>query len=259
MFYSPIRNVLLSPKVPRFQFLDLRTDATDLTTYTFTNVNIGDFGTDGDSADYGVNPHVRSPSHKMIWIIVHSEDALATYTVTNVTIGGNGGNPRVEAGGLIAADTSIWFWTGNALDTISSRDVVVTFSEAVTSCAIGVVSVDNIGVRTNINNGSTSGTGVLTSNLTHGSFAVNDAFPFMLVGTTCVTGALAETVQFSSSPIHAAGMHPMLLYEGSNAEMSYAAAWTYASQYSAANSTVLGIDTSWSGAGSADVAATIFI
>jgi hypothetical protein len=62
MLPHPAWGSIFRRQAPMVRLLDVQNLATDLTTYTFTGVNCGEFGTTlTNSADaYGTTPHQRS-------------------------------------------------------------------------------------------------------------------------------------------------------------------------------------------------------
>jgi hypothetical protein len=242
--------------------LDFVSSTSDLTTYTFTAVNLGDLGsvmsTSGDA--YGTNPHVRSAGRKMVAVIVHGEDANATFGVNSVTIGGVSGTEQIDRGGLSnAINTAIYAWDTASLQGITTTDVVVTWSEAVTGCAIGVVLVSNIGLFALGSTPVAGGTGTGTVVAGTGATGVDRDRPLLyLMGSTCAVGT--EVVQgfvgtLATNPNSA--INPVLLYEGSNAEFAFAAA--YAVSFCGAQpSTSESFNVSWSGTGDKDHQVALF-
>ena len=129
---------LFKRQAPRVRLLDFRNDVADLTTYTFTGVNVGDHGStmhyENTTADF--DPQLRTPGMKALFIIVHAEDAAITFGITSVRLGGAGGVLGQEqadrGGGTSAINTGIYRWLPANIQGITSTDVIVTMSEAVT-------------------------------------------------------------------------------------------------------------------------------
>jgi hypothetical protein len=256
------RDVLFARKRPEVKLLDLREDTSALTTYTFTNCNTHDIGTTASITGQFTDTVVpsRSTSRKAIAVIVHGKDDALTFDVTGVTLGGVAMTQAVDRNGTTyAVDTAI-FWVASAsIADVANTNIAVTFSEAVTGCAIGVVSVDNLSTFVSIGTAS----GASAANLTLApapSFAARNSQHCMLVGSTHVTGSLSERVEFfvaSSGVSVASGMQPpILLYEAGNAGFSYAACWSYMPGYTA-DTSAFAIVTSWNGAGGFDGAAVL--
>ena len=253
MLSLPQHGAIFKPQSPRAKVLDVRDSVSDLTTYTFTAVNIPEIGTTMSEVEaYGAGPMLRTPSRKIIYVIVHSEDAAVTWTASTCTLGGISSSKVVDRGGASTIiDTAIFrFGALTAADPLPNTDIVVTFSEAITACAIGVVLVENVAIVNTIavDSGATSG----VDNVNPATNFVNaDTNNFMLLGTTHTLGNLTETVQTEAYG-SAGGFQPQLLYESSNAEMSYAAYFSTCPQWNGANGFVLGTTTSWSGASGFD-------
>lgn len=262
MLMHPAWRTIFKPRRPFVEVHDIKESVSDLTTYTFTSCQMPIIGTSiqrsSTTADFDVQH--RSPSHRTIMCIVHGEDAAITFGVSGVTLGGVAGSEDVDSAGASASHlTSIYRWHGLSLDTITTTDVVVTFTEAVTSCAICLLSVYNVPNLSvaDSSDTATSGTGDLVLNTGQGSantFYV-DGPNWVVSASTCATGGGTETPEVNivtQSSIY----HPTLLYQRSNAEMDYAAWFTWSPQYNADNRFGwAGQTVSWSGAGSASLVA----
>lgn len=253
MLHHPAFRTIFKPQMPVMKVLDVQSSTADLTTYTFANMSLGDQGADGDQGSLGTNPHIRSPSHKLYFVIVHAEAALATWTVSSVTFGGVGISSRVDGGGVTTVSTAIFSMPAENLRAATTNDIVVVFSKAVTAAAVAIISVENIGTQTNISAPITSGTGALAMDPSTSTFSL-ETFGYLLAGTTCSVGT--ENVDFQ--PSTQGGVSPVLLYEGSNAEIAFAAAWNYSPQDNADNNNSLGMIINWNGAGTGDAAGVVF-
>jgi hypothetical protein len=189
--------------------------------------------------------------------VVHGEDAATTYSVSSVTLGGVAGSELVDRGGASAAlNTAIYIWYTDSLQDITSTDIAVTFSEAVTSCAIGVLEVSNFGLVVSGGTATAQGTGNLVVAPTMS--AVNsDRNMLFIVGTSSAT-VVAEILQIVS---HHGSVHssPEILYDRSSAEFSFAAVWTYSQQYNGANTDFLGLTLEWATAGNGDAVGVGFM
>jgi hypothetical protein len=256
------RNILFNRQPPLAKLLDVRSDVSDLSTYTFTNVNIGDFGTTRtfDETSAVAMSTSRSPGRKMLAVMVHSEDAAVTWTITSCSIGGVAGTERVDRGGATqAVNSGIYTFTTDILQNITNTDIVVVFSEAVTSCAIGVVSVENMGHHDRINSATnTNASGDMS--ISPSASLKADLYPILL---GCATCAGAETFQVAAEnasgiTTQCGGNFPELLYDEQNAEMSFAAWWQYSPQYVTPDMPPIRANTNWSGSGAGDVVAVTF-
>lgn len=258
----PAHRLLLRNNHPDVKVLDVRDNVSDLTTYTFTAVSLGDIGASRTFNPTQLNdfPHHRIKSQKLVCIIVHSEAAAVTWTVSSCTIGGATGSKHNDrGGGTNAINTAMFFWTSEDLQNITNTDVVVTFSKAVTACAIGVLLIDNVyGLRSGgIATSSTTGTAAVnvlgsTTSLQNSSNGLAS-----IAGSTCATGGGTELPQWDRYPGGGGGggIAPIHLYEGSNAEIDFSAAWTYTPANGLDSGTAFwpGFRLDWSGTGAFDV------
>lgn len=249
-------STILNRQTPMVKLCDVRSDTTDLTTYTFTAVNLGDLGSVASIAGdaYGVNPHMRSNGRKMIVVVIHGEDAAVTFGVTSCSIGGVAGTECADrGGGTNAINTATYSWDTNALQGITNTDVVVVWTEAITGCAIGVLSVENIGLAQLFATAATNGTSLITASPSR-SLTNDDTFAVAVMGSTNLTST--ETATFGSGT---GGLcNPMLLYSSDNGEFAYAAAWAYSAQWCggiASYPTTVG----WSGASGMDLVTCMFM
>lgn len=235
--------------------LDVRSDTANATTYTFTAVGLGDLGSVASTAGdvYGANPHIRSPGRKAIVVVVHGEDDLATFGVNSVTIGGVAGTEKVDrGGGSTAINTAIYVWDAASLGGITGTDVVVTWSEGVTNCAIGVLAIDNLGILADAvaSANSAVGSGEIALSPSPNMLDTNSV---LIVGSSKLNAGAGELFIIRSGS--GGGMQPTILYDGAHAEGRFAAAWTYRPQHAAAGDTqAFPVAVSWTGAGSFDVA-----
>lgn len=251
---NPAQQIILQSPYPRAKFIELRSDTSALTTYTFTGVNIGPRGTSELRAQsFGTDQCTRSTSNKMVVIVVHTEAAAVTWTITSCTLGGVAGGKVVDRGGATnAINTAIFQWNDQAIAGIANTDVVVTGSKALTGCAIGVISVENMYFAATSSPASASGTGTAALNI--GS-TLNTDSPTLnycsIAGSTCATANLGETPIWGVSTGNSNGSFaPIMLYEGGDANMSYSAAFQVAPGYCANQGAAMRID--WSGAGAFD-------
>lgn len=263
MYLTPAHRLLLKTSMPQVKVTDVRSDITDLTTYTFTNVNLGDLGTQTTPTlgNYNDQSVLRSPTNRTIAVMVHSEAAAVTWTVSTCTIGGVAGVKPIDRGGATTAiNSAIFLYNAASLQGIANTDIVVTFSKAITSCAIGVVSIENF----NYNRNGALGTGSANSAAgaavsTGGSTTSTEnsvAGTMVLACSTHTTGL--ETVQFTARPDAQSGNYePYLLYDQNNAEIGFAAAWAYNPGYPSLAVTAAGgfpqVRCDWSGAGAFDL------
>lgn len=258
MIIHPVLSPILQRKRPNVTLLDVRDDVADTDTYTFTACNLGDIGGTANTAhNYADRGNHRSTSRKAIAIIVHGEDAATTFDVSSVTIGGVAGVEQVDrGGGTTAINTAIYTWATDGLMDITNTDIVVTWSESVTACAIGVVLVDNLGILDTVDVGSTQGAGDMTLTI-DGTITEEAGQCTIIVGMSCVTGGGTERSQVR---VGGAGdcFAPTMLYEGSNAEFDFAGWWTCVPAYGGGGVGSI-ITPSWSGTGGGDSAAIMLV
>jgi hypothetical protein len=243
---------------------DVRSDVADSTAYTFTGVNLPSLGTAMSTAQsLGLNQLTRSPSNRAIVVVCHSEAAAVTWTVSSCTIGGVAGSKIIDrGGGTIALNTALFIWAANSLQGIANTNVVVTHSKAVTSCAIGVLSMENMmhvsttALSSTFSDSSVSGfahQGSASCTLANANFGWT-----MIAGSTCDTGGGLENCTWeartgSSTNISGANQ-ATLLYSESNAEISFSACYLVNPGYSA-NLVSCGYGVDWSGTGLHEAAA----
>lgn len=258
MLLTPAQRLILHSPYPRAKFLDLKSDVTGLTTYTFTGVNIGPRGTSELRAQsVGTDQIMRSPSNKMVAIIVHTKASAVTWTISSCTLGGVAGGKVVDRGGATnAINTAIFQWNDLALAGITTTDVVVTGSKALLGCAIGVISLENFYLANTSTPASASGTATAATNA---STTLNTDSPTLnygsIVGSTCTTANLAEKPIWGVATSNTNGSFaPTMLYEGGDAVQSYSAAFQVAPGYCANQGAAMRID--WSEAGAFDWAAS---
>jgi hypothetical protein len=261
LFLPAFRNILFNRQPPLVKVLDVQSSVSDLTTYTFAGANIGDFGStrsfDETSAIAMSMP--RSPGRKFLAVCVHSEDAAVTWTIDNVTVGGVAGVERADRGGATnAINTGIWTFTTDILQGITNSDIAVTFSEAITSCAIGVLSVENMGPHDRINSATNTNTSDMS--LSPSVSIKSELYTLMLGAATCAGAEtfVVDAMNAAGVTNQSSGVHPDILYDQSNAEMSFAAFWQYCPQYVTPDMAPCRVNCSWTGAGAGDAVAVTF-
>lgn len=253
MLQHPVWTTVFRRAYPKVRVLDVRSDTGNLTTYTFSGCNIGDIRSGAFDWAAGADIPQRTPTRKLLFVIVHAEDGTATFGVSNLTVGGTAIDEEVDRGGATnAINTAIYAASPVQLAGITNTDISVTFTEAITGCAIGVVQIENIQQYQTLSNGNNAtGTGALTTTQDN---AVSESFyphAWGFIGTTLATGGLTEKIQFDAADGPITQLE--LLYEGSTAEFDYAAAFYTLSHYVGANNPICSLTTSWSGAGAGDV------
>lgn len=264
----PVIAHILAPKFPRVLLLSTANSTSDLTTYTFSAMDIGGlhaahpFSAEETIPSSMPGPPLASSGRKTILAIIHGEDANATFNVSSVTIGGVAGTERVDrGGGTNAINTAIYSWNPADLAGIANTDVAVTWSEAITSCAVGIVEVSNVRGFGAAGTMSATGTGLITGALSPIGSADQVIGGAVIMGSTCATGGGTELPEFGFNTgallTGTDSFNPTTLYEGNNAEIDFAAAYyilpTY--QYPGATPRRFEPAVSWSGAGAGDAAA----
>ncbi len=257
MLLHPAWSSILKRQIPNVKVTDIRSDVTDLTTYTFSACSLGDLGTTATLTVDIQNTvsSLQSTGRRTIAVIVHGKDTATGFSVNSVTIGGVAGTEQEDRlGGTSTINTAIYTWNTDALRGITDTDIVVTWSEAITGCAIGVVTIDNLGLyqalasESAVSSAATSLTGAASSS------GVISSFYAILGGATCITSGETFSVQcFPATTASPIGPHPTILYDESNGDFAYAAFWTYSAQMLSGNVPYV-VTTDWSGATGNDVA-----
>ena len=262
---NPAWNTLFRRKAPFVNVFDLRSDDTDLTTYTFTTCNLPELGFGGHEAALaygsGLPGVLRTPGCNAVAVIAHGEAATVTFGVNSITIGGVAGAERVDRGGATSAvNSAIYTWTSGQLADIANTDIVVTWSKAITSCAIGVLGIYNIGLLSFVGSGSGQGTTSLNGNI-GANLTGHETHVLTIGGSTLSVGAGAETYQVQMQGISGGGFgrDANILYEGFSAEISFSAFWGYTDQYCADNDPIYGIRAGWSGSAAGDQVVAGFV
>lgn len=269
-FLHPAWRTVFKRAYPRPILLDTREDTGNASSYTFTAVNLIfpsclqlNLGTNETP---GTGSYPRAANKYLIIVTVHTEDSATVFSVTNVTLGGLNGNAGAGRGGATNAINSATYWWGAGdLAGIANTDVVVTASEAITGCAIGVIAIDNMGATFELGAGNdVTGTGIQNNEVNVNQNDPVASVACMLYVTTCATGGGTERVQFSPELAStASGVHNFeLLYEKSNAEFDYAAAFAvfpgWIPPNIGANPIFGGVNLDWSGTGAFDLVVTGF-
>lgn len=115
---------------PRLVFMGSTFNATDLTTYTFSNQVLGEI----------------SPFRTII-IGLHCEDAATAFSVSSMSVRAPGAGSGIAATSRIISSNTPAIKAGIFTAPVRSGyigDVVVTFSEAITSCGISIWAAYNL-------------------------------------------------------------------------------------------------------------------
>lgn len=257
MLLSPSRLAFSENNFPRVELLDFREDVTDLTTYTFAKMALDLGGTRSVASEaYGTDPQGRSDSKSALLMFVHAEDALTVFTISTCALGGVNGTILTNINAANTAGTAAVLWPTQVLDTITGTDAVVTFSEAITGCAVGLLKISNIGVLQNVVAFNLNSTGIMPFGF--------DITPTQTdLGALLVGGFTCDGLE-SFSIVPATGVPDpspcwQILYQGQNAEFSYAAAWNYSPQYNGSNSHALAANADFSAGGTGNALSIGFV
>ena len=260
---NPAWSTIFRRKAPLVKLFDVRSDDSDLTTYTFTACNIPEhgFGSLEAAFAYGAMPGVlRTAGLGAVAVIVHGEDAATTFNVTSVTIGGVAGTERVDrGGGTSAINTAIYTWLPSQLVGITDTDIVVTWSEAILACAIGVVGIYNIGLFSIIGTSTSQGTTSLNCTIDP-LLTGHETHSLTLGGASCMGGAGTEGFGLINSGV-SSGSHgnaPDILYDLYSNEISFSAWWGYTPQYSGGEE-IYAVRGTYSGTASGDHVAVAIV
>jgi hypothetical protein len=246
MIPHPFLTLLLDIPYPRVSVLDAVVDETDQTTYTFTGCNVF---SGGSSRDQGVWPGCRSRAHKLIIVAVHGLNDTTTFDVTSVAIGGVSGTERIDRGGTTnAVNSAIYSWEASALSDITNTDIVVTWSEAVTACAIGVVIVEGIGVAAFSAGGGGVGTTAFTAN--QATDAANYANYSLFVTATTLAAANGDLQLIE--PVNGCIDQQLVYVVSGSAEISGGMIVGLAKQYLPSTSNAYSMRFDWAGTAISD-------
>ncbi len=242
---------LLKPNYPIPTFLDSASDVSDLTVYTFSAMNLripfNNFSIASEAQ--GTGPLVRSKDKAVVIAAVHSEDALATFDITGVTLGGVAGTEVADQAGSGVSNSALYLWECAALAGISNTDVVVTHSEAVTGCAVDLILVSNL-IQTSSLGSGTASSGNTTLTLTD--------ITKPMVGNSiliyCSTNSDQTTNFNPRNDVNSGGgggEQPKILNVNSNAEFAYACGFIKLLQtdLSTVNNSFSNTNLGWTGAG----------
>lgn len=257
MFMLPI----ITPFLPKANFIEAYEDLTAKTVYTFQDCQIGDYGSnatwqDGNQIGQG-GSHQRQRGKRITAIFCHSENDTTGFDVTSINIGGVSMTQRADRGGSSTPlNSAVFTIPSRSLEDITNTDVEVTFSTEVNNCAIGIVQIEGCANHLASGSQTTSQTGNLDCQL---GFAGQPGI--LIIGSTCVTGGGTERFAATAMGMGAVSQEPVILYERSNAEFDYAACYVVASASSSltgSGNDRAGARCTWSGTGFCDAAYTAF-
>lgn len=256
---------LLASRYPVATVYDVRDDITNLTTYTFSNCTFPPPPAapvrSNATADWDSMPH--SPSFGMWYILIHGWNATPPFTVSTVTVGGVSATVGRDQGGVQSTSDAIFFVNPLNIGNVANNDIVVTWSEAMASCAIAVVGVTNCGQHgaAPFGTGSSAASTSTSINISP-TVGTNRVGLDSSVGVVVCTSAISTTAFPSCDAIgrNSGVVEPQLLYHGTNAEFTYAGFFTYSPSMLMDDGTnALSLAINWTGTTTKDVAAvTIF-
>jgi hypothetical protein len=248
--------------MPNFTVTDQRDNTANQTTYTFSACRIGGGASSmPERIILNSRPSMRSASNRLVVVVVHAENTVATWGVSSITIGGVAGFLWVDRNAQInPINTAIRAWRGSDLDAIANTDIVVTMSTAITGCSIVVIQIDNLysfneGVPTAF---TTDGAGAaMTVSPSSGTVVVPTRNVAVLGASTNASAVGTEQFEIYNSAGSTAGVswsnvNPILLYEGGNAEFSYAGFWYWVPGHIPSGSIGAAV-VGWSGTAAADL------
>jgi hypothetical protein len=214
---------------PWIKFLSASASDTDATTYTFSSVNL----------DPG-RPFRQGRDHYVL--AIHGEDAADAFTVSTATIAGVAASEIFETPSTTTTTcTAIYILTSQGVGGVSSGDIVITFSEAVTGCGYGLWCVGGLRPLHSVNAGASSNSDFTgASTLGRQTAQRGDV---MVWATTCVGGEDATFTGGSCFPQSLASGD----YNNSSAEFDYAGVgWVHGQHGCGLHG---GTNVSWSGTG----------
>ena len=254
--------------MPNFTVTDMRNDTADGTTYTFSACRAGGGASSiTERIQNNVLTSKRSAFNRMVLVVVHAKNTGVTWDIVSVTIGGVAGFQQVDRNAQInPINTAIFAWRGSDLDAIANSDIVVTVSQAITGCSIVVIEVDNVFsfFETAYTASTTDGLGAAMIASPSAGITIIPTRNVSVIGaSTNVAAVGTEQFEIYNSEGSAVGVswsnvNPVLLYEGGNAEFSYAGFWYWVPGYAPSGS-IGGAVVGWSGTSAADLVVTTIL
>ena len=269
MSFLSLKNNLIRPTTPRVRLVDLRSDITNQTTYSFTNIPTTPAMSGANLESGGKSICLADSLRRMLVAVVHSEDSQTSWLILSSSLGGVAADYHVDRGGTTSAiNSGMVIWSSDSLADITNTDFSITFSEAITSCAVAFLEITGLGLDVSDVNGAYAavGTGLLSATITDDTSLNNNPAGMLMkrlaiFGSTCVTGGGTEL--FSVAPGTAFNTSTggvTILYADSNAEIDYAGGYCiadYTAETSAVGKTV-SLDANWSGSGAGDILMSTF-
>lgn len=233
---QPIHSTLFYRRVPQVKLTDLRSTTTSATTFTFTNCNI-DVGSNlsYDGAMLDLPTQHRSALRKFVVAAIHTERTTAGYSISNVTLGGVAGRKDADLPDVSnQLSTAIWRWPTEIIQGISNTSIVVTMSSFTQTCAVGVMSVENVG---NVLEFPASATAVGTGTPVAASISVSptlessDSNSLMIIASTGSSGASPAPVANFTPGEDCGYVAPVDVYSRGNGQMTYGVAYAWRPAY----------------------------
>ena len=224
----PLSHILRKKKAS-VKFITSQALNTDLTTYTFSGVSIG-----------------KPDPSRLIVVAAHAEDAAITFTLNSGTVGGVA-STLVRSGAPSATIVSGLLQT--AYPAQETADIGVTWSEQVTSCAIGVYALYNLKSQTVRHTKEDTGTGVLSVSLQDVDY-VSAQEGMIYIGASSNVGGETCTHDTADPGF------PLFVenYDADSAELGYSGYSAISVDYSAVlTGGGSNLRTSWSGTGNGDL------
>lgn len=250
--------------MPNFTVTDMRDDLANQITYTFPACRIGGGASSmTERIQINVRPSMRSAFNRLVVVVVHAESTGTTWDIGTITIGGVAGFEWVDRSASInPINTAMWAWRGSDLDGLANTDIVVTITPAgaITGCSIVVLEVDNVYsfFETPPSASTTDGLGAaMTLSPSSGITPIPTRNVAVIGASTNVSAVGTEQFEIYNSEGSTAGaswsnVNPILLYEGGNAEFSYAGFWYWVPGHIPSGSIGAAV-VGWSGTAAADL------
>lgn len=214
--------------IPSYRFLGAQALNTDLTTYTFTGVYIG-----------------RPDPSRIICLACHAEDAATTFTLVSGTIDGIACTLKVTGA---PAEVVVSGFLNAQVPMKENVNITVTWSEAVTSCAIGVYALYDFVPYSMGWHSQSEATGTGAMNVENNQ--VPEVYGVTIGASSNVGG---ETAAWSTVT---AGQNGFLTehYDNDSAELGYSGASLWLPNHGLSP----GLSVDWSGTGAGDLVGMSF-
>lgn len=236
--FPPLFNLLFPRQTPEVKLVYQATNGSALTTYTFSGAQLPPFGSVLSlAADTSTDIPLRSSGKKYFFVSIHADDSATAFSISSCTIGGVAGTEVGDrGGGTIGTNSGGYLFNTDSLHGITNTDIVVTWSEAVVSCSIGVFEISNVGALQFKASASNQSTGAAVTTTVTGNIAHYGNYALAIAVATLSSNASAT---FRTSEPDGGGSPWQLLLEYNPNNFSNAAvAYCVLNQYPGANSPV---------------------